>query len=62
MMGRLREVSKQEDVPVSDIIRRAAAMWLERFPTQPSGHKEVPTIDAGRCLMNAEDMKEALYE
>jgi hypothetical protein len=62
MMSKLRKVAKQEDLPVSEIIRRAAELWLKRFPDQVSSQKKVPTIDAGECLMSAQDMKEALYE
>jgi len=62
MMTKLRKVAKQEDVPVSEIIRKAADLWLRRFPDKPANKKKVPTIDAGACMMSAEDMKEALYE
>lgn len=62
MMGRLREVAEQEDIPISDIIRKAAAMWLDRFPQKKQQRKSVPIIDAGSCLLSADDMKEALHE
>lgn len=62
MMERMREVAKREDVPVSEIVRKAMAMWLDRFPSQEAKVKRVPVIDAGRCLLDSEAMKEALHE
>ncbi len=61
-MAKLRKVAKQEDIPVSEIIRKAADLWLKRFPDKPTNKREVPTIDAGACMMSAEDMKEAMHE
>jgi hypothetical protein len=62
MMNKLRKIAKQEDVPVSEIVRKAADLWLKRFPDKPASKKNVPTIDAGACMMSADDMKEAMYE
>ncbi|MFT5906651.1 MAG: hypothetical protein ACI9E1_002263 [Cryomorphaceae bacterium] len=62
MINKLRKVAKEEDLPVSEIIRRAADLWLKRFPDKPTNKKKIPTIDAGASMMSAEDMKEALYE
>jgi len=62
MMKRLREVAAHEDAPMSEIIRRAMAMWLERFPSPATKAKRVPVVDAGRCLMDADAMKEAMHE
>lgn len=62
MMERIREVAKREDVPLSEVIRKATAMWLDRFPDEEPGPKRVPVVDAGRCLLDADAMKEALHE
>lgn len=62
MMKRLREIAKQEDMPVSEIIRKSATMWLERYPEKPKEKKSVPVVDAGKCLLDADEMKEALYD
>lgn len=62
MMRRLREVAESEDVPLSEIIRKATSMWLERLPKQEAKVKQIPVVDAGRCLLGAEAMKEALHE
>ncbi len=62
LMARMRRVAKRVDLPVSEIVRRATESWLERIPEVPRVKPEVPTVDAGRCLIGAEDMREAFYE
>ena len=62
MMARMREVACKEDIPVSDIVRRATALWLKRIPESKTSEKKVPVINAGKCLLDANAMKEALYE
>lgn len=62
LMERMRRVAKRVDLPVSEIVRRATESWLERIPEAPRAKPEVPTVDAGRCLIGAEDMREAFYE
>lgn len=62
MMRRLREVARREDVPLSEIIRKATALWLDRLPHTEPGTKRIPVVDAGRCLLDPDAMKEALHE
>jgi len=62
MMRRLREVAAQQDVPLSEIVRQAPALWLDRMPKQAGPARRVPVVDAGRCLLDAQAMKEALHE
>ncbi|MFV0336755.1 MAG: ribbon-helix-helix protein, CopG family [Chthoniobacterales bacterium] len=62
MMARLRLLAQREDVPLSEIVRKATAQWLERFPKEDARVKSVPLINAGRCLLDADAMKEALHE
>ena len=62
MMERMRDVAKQEDVPLSEIIRKGTALWLDRFPRAEGVVKQVPVVDAGRCLLDTDAMKEALHE
>ncbi len=62
LMERMRRVAKRVDLPVSEIVRRATESWLERIPEVPRTNPEVPTVDAGRCLIGAEDMRDAFYE
>ncbi len=62
LMERMRRVAKRIDLPVSEIVRRATEGWLDRMPEAPAVTPRVPTVDAGRCLIKAEDMREAFYE
>jgi predicted DCC family thiol-disulfide oxidoreductase YuxK len=62
IMRRLREAAAQQDVPLSEIIRQATALCLDRMPKQASPARRVPTVNAGRCLLDAQAMKEALHE
>ena len=62
LMERMRKIAAQVDLPVSEIVRRATERWLERMPEAPRSIPAVPTVDAGRCLMPAEEMRAAFYE
>ena len=62
MMRRLREVAAQQDIPLSEIVRQATALWLDRMPKQASPSRRVPVVNAGLCLLDAQAMKEALHE
>ena len=62
MMKRIRKLAAQEDVSISDLVRRATDCWLERFPVKTTAPRKVPVIDAGRCLLDTDAMKEALHE
>lgn len=62
LMVRMREVAKQIDIPVSEVVRRATELWLEKIPEKPKQVRNVPVINAGRCLMNAKEMRDAFYE
>ncbi len=62
MMRKMRQVAGQVDLPVSEVVRRATEQWLERFPEKPTAVRSVPLVDAGKCLINAADMREAIYE
>jgi hypothetical protein len=62
LMERMRKAAERIDLPVSEIVRRATERWLDRMPEEPRRNLTVPTVDAGRCLVAAEDMREAIYE
>ena len=62
MMVRMRRVAKRIDLPVSEVVRRATEQWLERFPEETKAAKNVPLVDAGKCLVSAAEMREAIYE
>ncbi len=61
-MERMRKLAERTDMPVSEIVRRATEKWLDRMPEAPRPNLTAPTVDAGRCLIPAEDMREAFYE
>lgn len=62
LMKKMKGVARRLDIPVSEVVRRATGRWLERFPDSPTEKLKVPVIHAGRCLMDAQDMRDALYE
>ena len=62
LMRKMRRVAGQVDLPVSEVVRRATEHWLERFPEETRAAKSVPLVDAGNCLVNAAEMREAIYE
>ena len=62
LMVKMKRVAGQVDLPVSEVVRRATEQWLERFPDQPKSMKSVPLVDAGKCLVSAAEMREAVYE
>lgn len=63
LMKKLKGVAKRLDIPVSEVVRRATDRWLEKFPESPSeNNNKVPVIHAGRCLIDAQDMRDSIYE
>ncbi|NJM38226.1 MAG: hypothetical protein HC845_10425 [Akkermansiaceae bacterium] len=62
LIERMRKTSERMDLPVSEIVRRATERWLDRMPEAPRRNLGVPTVDAGRCMMAAENMRDAYYE
>lgn len=62
LMEKMKGVAKRLDIPVSELVRRATDRWLDRFPEAPSDKNVVPVIHAGRCLIDAQDMRDAIYE
>lgn len=62
LMNRMRRVAKRLDIPVSEVVRRAAENWLDHFPEKEPARTSVPTVNAGRCLASAEEMRDLIYE
>jgi hypothetical protein len=62
-MRRLREQSKLEDRPISEIVRRATEAWLTRCPAgaPPAGKREVPVFRGGRILLPASRLRDEAY-
>ncbi len=61
-MQKMRRVAEEIDLPVSEVVRRATEQWLERFPKESKAAKSVPFVNAGKCLVTAAEMREAIYE
>mgnify|MGYP006295289869 CR=1 FL=1 len=61
LMDRIRKVAEQTDMPISEIVRRATEKWLDSLPEAPRRQLTVPTVDAGRCILTSEAMREAFY-
>ncbi len=47
VMRHLRERARQEDRPMSEIVRRATEDWLESQPAGPAWDRPVPIYDLG---------------
>ncbi|MCC5843983.1 MAG: ribbon-helix-helix protein, CopG family [Verrucomicrobia bacterium] len=63
LMRQLRQTAAREDLPVSEVIRRATELWLERFPAVSSGQQQqVPVVRLGKCKVSAEELKELIYD
>ena len=62
LLKKMKGVAQRLDIPVSEVVRRATDRWLERFPEAPAEKNKVPVIHAGRCLIDSQDMRDALYE
>jgi hypothetical protein len=63
MIARLKEVSREEEKPVSEVIRRSIEEFFQRYP---KGKKRKITIDhlaghLGEIKVSAADLKDAIY-
>jgi len=60
-MKRLREAARQEDRPVSEVVRRATEAWLNARSTQYEAHeiKQLPVFRGGRIRVKAERLRDA---
>lgn len=64
MMARLKEVSREQERPVSEVIRRSIEEFFMRYP---SGKQRKVTVDQlaghlGEIKVSAAHLREALYE
>lgn len=64
MIARLKEVSREEERPVSEVIRRSIEEFFMRYP---KGKKRKITVDhlagpLGEIKVSAADLRETLYE
>jgi metal-responsive CopG/Arc/MetJ family transcriptional regulator len=64
MIARLKEVSREEERPVSEVIRRSIEEFFMRYP---KGRKQKITVaqlagHLGAIKVSAADLREAIYE
>ncbi len=63
VMERLRAVSRQQDRPVSELVRRAVDRLLEQVPLLPPDRPaRFPTFHGGGVLVDADRLREVLHE
>ena len=62
VMKRLRDVARQQDRPVSELVRRAVDRLLEQVPAvQPQQPARFPTFHGGGVLVEAGRLKDVLH-
>lgn len=62
VMERLRSVARQQDRPVSELVRRAVDRLLEQMPvTPPLRAARFPTFHGGGVKVAAADLKDLLH-
>jgi hypothetical protein len=63
VMERLRALSRQQDRPVSELVRRAVDRLLEQVPRlAPDRPARFPTFHGGGVLVGADRLKEVLHD
>ena len=62
VMERLRAVARQQDRPVSELVRRAVDRLLEQMPALPPKQPaRFPTFRGGGVLVDADRLKDMLH-
>ena len=62
VMKRLRDVARQQDRPVSELVRRAVDRLLEQVPAvQPQQPARFPTFHGGGVLVEAGRLRDVLH-
>ena len=62
VMKRLRDVARQQDRPVSELVLRAVDRLLEQVPAvQPQQPARFPTFHGGGVLVEAGRLKDVLH-
>lgn len=63
VMERLRAVARQQDRPVSELVRRAVDRLLEQVPVLPPKQPaRFPTFRGGGVLVDAARLKDVLHD
>jgi hypothetical protein len=62
VMARLRAVAREQDRPVSELVRRAVDRLLEQMPPAPAPRPaSFPTFRGGGLLVDAGELRELLH-
>jgi hypothetical protein len=62
VMERLRALARQQDRPVSELVRRAVDRLLEQVPALPPKQPaRFPTFHGGGVLVDADRLKDVLH-
>ena len=61
---RAKQFSRDREMSLAEVVRRALEQMLERYPTAPVplGEWVLPTFDGGRTLVPLDQLKEIAYE
>ncbi len=63
VMRKMKSVAKKIDIPVSEVLRISVENQLERYPDGfEEGKLEVPVVNAGKCLLPTDRIRDAIYE
>ena len=64
MLERLKSISKADDRPLSEIVRRCVEYWLDRLPPPVNRQKkkQFPYFDGGEVRIEPKRMREAIYD
>ena len=62
-LRRLREIARNEDRPISELIRIAVDAWLEKSSssTWTVRGRQMPVFHGGRIRMSSEHLREIAY-
>lgn len=64
VLERLKMISKADDRPLSEIVRRCVEFWLDRLPPpeKRKKNKRFPYFDGGEVRVDPKRLREAIYE
>ncbi len=62
-MERLRNAARDEDRPISEIVRRATEEYLGKLPTKTRGEQTatIPTFEGGKTLVSPDRFRDLAY-
>lgn len=62
-MERLREAARDEDRPISEIVRRATEEYLDKLPTKARGESitTIPTFEGGKIFVGPDQFRDLAH-